>query len=319
MMKDIKTILAPIDFSASSARALDYAQMVATRFGAAIHLVHVCEVASMATASMDAYAIAYADWSQRLGDEAERELAGIAAGIHGIKTSTEILFGNPARCIVTAATTNEADLIVMGTHGNGPIAHVVMGNVAERVVRTAPCPVLTVREVAAREPGAVEWHRPQARAAQMVAGLVMAVVLSPWLAAGAAAQGVPPLPAPAPVVAEQEAEMRQQVTGGATFRTYCATCHGTTARGDGPLAVNMRRKPADLTEIAKRNGGLFPTDMVFRTIDGRQPVRGHSGPDMPAWGDTFMKSRNGGNTDSVRQTIESLVRYLESMQTRPVQ
>ena len=100
MTRDIKTILAPVDFSASSARALDYAQMVAKRFGAAIHLVHVCEVPSMATASMDAYAIAYSDWSQRLGDEAERELARIAAGIQDIRTSTEILFGNPARCIV---------------------------------------------------------------------------------------------------------------------------------------------------------------------------------------------------------------------------
>ncbi|MDO8678209.1 MAG: universal stress protein [Acidobacteriota bacterium] len=311
-MREIKTILVPVDFSAGSAWALDYAQMVAKRFGAAIHLVHVCEVPSMATASMDVYAIAYSDFSQRLGDEAERELAGIAAGIQGVKTSTEILFGNPARCIVTAATTNNADLIVMGTHGHGPIAHVVMGNVAERVVRTAPCPVLTVRE-----PRAADWHKPHARVAQMVAGLVMAVVLSPWLTTGVAAQVVPP-PAPAPVVADPVTEMRQRITGGATFRTYCASCHGTAARGDGPLAENMRRKPADLTEIAKRNGGLFPTDMVFRTIDGRQPVRGHGGADMPVWGDTFMKSREGGDADTVRETIESLVRFLESLQTRPV-
>ena len=94
MMREIKTILTPVDFSAGSAWALDYAQIVAKRFDAAIHLVHVCEVPSMATASMDAYAIAYSDFSQRLGDEAERELTRIAAGIQGIKTSTEILFGN---------------------------------------------------------------------------------------------------------------------------------------------------------------------------------------------------------------------------------
>ena len=179
MMREIKTILAPTDFSASSARALDYAQMVAKRFGAAIHLVHVCEVPSMATASMDAYAIAYSDWSQRLGDEAEHELARIAAGIQGIKITAEVLFGNPARGIVTAAATNEADLIVMATHGHGPIAHVVMGNVAERVVRTAPCPVLTVRDGEAREPRAVEWHNRHAHAAQMVAGFALAVLLSP--------------------------------------------------------------------------------------------------------------------------------------------
>ena len=179
MTRDIKTILAPIDFSGSSARALDYAQMVAKRFGAAIHLVHVCEVPSMATASMDASAVAYSDFSQRLGDEAERQLAGIAAGVQGIKTSTEILFGNPARCIVTAATTNEADLIVMGTHGHGPIAHVVMGSVAERVVRTAPCPVLTVHEGAVREPRAEWHHKPRVGVPEMVAAVALAAVLSP--------------------------------------------------------------------------------------------------------------------------------------------
>src|SRR3990172_6280964 len=88
MTKEIKTILVPIDFSANAARALDYAQMLAKRFGAAIHLVHVCEVPSMATASMDAYAIAYSDWSQRLADEAERELTRVAAGVHDAKVST---------------------------------------------------------------------------------------------------------------------------------------------------------------------------------------------------------------------------------------
>ncbi len=313
MMREIKTILAPVDFSAGSAWALDYAQMVAKRFGAAIHLVHICEVPSMATASMDAYAIAYSDFSQRLGDEAEHQLAGIAAGIQDIRTSTEILFGNPARCIVTAANTNNADLIVMGTHGHGAIAHVVMGNVAERVVRTAPCPVLTVRE-----PKAAEWHKANPRPAQMIAALVMAVLLTPWLAIGATAQEVTPPQTPAAVVTDAGTETRQRVTGRATFSLYCATCHGTTARGDGPLASNMRRKPSDLTEIAKRNGGLFPSDMVFRTIDGRQPVRGHGGADMPVWGDTFMKSREGGDANAVRETIESLVRYLESLQNRPV-
>ena len=79
----------------------------------------------------------------------------------------------------------------------------------------------------------------------------------------------------------------------------------------------MKRKPSNLTEIAKRNGGEFPTDLVFRTVDGRQPVRGHGGPDMPAWGDMFLKSREGGDANSVRDTIGSLVEYLHSLQTPP--
>ncbi|MEO8681711.1 MAG: universal stress protein [Vicinamibacterales bacterium] len=149
MTKDIKTILVPLDFSASSNSALDYAVMLAERFTAALHLVHVCEVPTMMT--MDAYAVASLDWNQKLGAAAERELETVAARLNDKKVSTEVLFGNPARCIVTAATTNQADLVVMGTHGHGAVMHLLMGNVAERVVRTAPCPVLTVREAAAAD------------------------------------------------------------------------------------------------------------------------------------------------------------------------
>lgn len=145
-------ILVPVDFSTNSARALDYAIALARQFDADLHLVHVCEVPSMATVSMDAYAIAYQDWSRQLGDEAGRQLERLREGLAGVRVSTEVLFGSPARTIVSAAADNRADLIVMGTHGHGPVMHMVMGNVAERVVRLATCPVLTVREP--REPEA---------------------------------------------------------------------------------------------------------------------------------------------------------------------
>jgi mono/diheme cytochrome c family protein len=112
--------------------------------------------------------------------------------------------------------------------------------------------------------------------------------------------------------------MQQAVAGGELFRTYCAVCHGSGARGDGPLATSMTRKPADLTEIAKRNGGVFPSELVFRTIDGKKPVRGHGGPDMPVWGDAFARSRDGGSEEKVKQMIDSLVNYLESIQARVV-
>lgn len=291
-------ILVPLDFSASSTRALDYACAIARKFDAALHLVHVCEVPSMMTGSMDAYAIAYTDWSQRLGEEAERELEKLRRRLAGVKVSTEVLFGNPARAIVTAARTNDADLIVMGTHGHGPVMHVVMGNVAERVVRTADCPVLTVR--GPRDAGV---GRKKKAAAVAAAVALIGVLLTPL---DAAAQ----TPAPA--------QAQQSIAGGELFRTYCAACHGPAARGDGPLASSMTRKPADLTEIAKRNGGLFPSELVFRTIDGRKPVRGHGGPDMPVWGDAFARSRDGGDPDRVRRMIDALVSFLESIQARTV-
>jgi len=153
MTPEIKSILVPVDFSSNSDRALEYAQMLATRFSASLHLVHVCEVPSLSTGSMDAYAIAYTNWSQQLGDEAERELVKVVARLGSVVVTTEVLFGNPARVVVDAATRRHSDLIVMGTHGHGALMHAVMGNVAERVVRTAPCPVLTVREPRAAAPG----------------------------------------------------------------------------------------------------------------------------------------------------------------------
>jgi hypothetical protein len=79
----------------------------------------------------------------------------------------------------------------------------------------------------------------------------------------------------------------------------------------------MIKKPANLTEIAKRNGGAFPSDMVFRTIDGRHPVKGHGGPDMPVWGDAFSNSREAGDQERVKAVIQSLVDYLEAIQLRP--
>ena len=145
MTPDIKRILVPLDFSANSTRALDYAHGLALKLDAAIHLIHVCEVPGMSIGSMDAYAIAYSDWSQRLGEEAECHLTEIKNRLRGVEATTEVLFGNPAAAIVDAANANDADLIVMGTHGHGALMHVMMGNVAERVVRAAVCPVLTVR------------------------------------------------------------------------------------------------------------------------------------------------------------------------------
>ncbi len=295
MTPDIKRILVPIDFSTSSRRALDYAAGMARQFNASLHLVHVCEAPSMITASMGAHAIAYTDWSQRLGEEAERELVKITTALNGLTVTTEVLFGGVPTAIVEAAAADHADLIVMGTHGHGAIMHLMMGNVAERVVRTAPCPVLTVREPRERE---VMKHQVS-RLAVGAAALFAALLLAPAMAA---AQEVTP--------------MKQTTPGAEVFRTYCAACHGTSARGDGPLASSMNRKPANLTEIAKRNGGVFPSDLVFRTIDGRQPVRGHGGPEMPVWGDAFMRSREAGDAVSAKQVIETLVAYLESLQLR---
>jgi mono/diheme cytochrome c family protein len=233
-----------------------------------------------------------------LGEQADIELRREAAGVTDVKVTTEVLYGNPARAIVDAAAANGADLIVMGTHGHGAAMHLVVGNVAERVVRTAPCPVVTVRQPSVRE----EKEGTVKKLAIAGAAALAAVLL---------------LPAVASAQAEQPQQFKQVTTGAEVYRTYCATCHGTSGRGDGPLASSMNRKPANLLEIAKRNGGVFPAEMVFKTIDGRTPVRGHGGPDMPVWGEAFQKSREAGDQQRVNSVIQSLVDYIDSIQVRP--
>jgi mono/diheme cytochrome c family protein len=117
----------------------------------------------------------------------------------------------------------------------------------------------------------------------------------------------------------EQAVMNNAPMGAELYRMYCASCHGVTARGDGPLAASMRRAPPNLTEIVKRHKGAYPGELVFKIIDGRQRVPGHGGPDMPVWGDAFMRTSDATNESSVRFRIQALVDYLETMQARDTQ
>jgi mono/diheme cytochrome c family protein len=107
-----------------------------------------------------------------------------------------------------------------------------------------------------------------------------------------------------------------EVSGQAIFKTYCASCHGPEAKGDGPIAKHLRMAPPDLTRLAQSNHGKFEADKVHRIIDGRDPVKGHGGPDMPVWGDAFRQSHEGYSEEKVRARIAALVDYLESMQSK---
>jgi mono/diheme cytochrome c family protein len=117
----------------------------------------------------------------------------------------------------------------------------------------------------------------------------------------------------------QQTPNNNAALGSYLFKTYCASCHGTSARGDGPLASAMRRRPANLVEIASRNKGTFPSELVYKIIDGRTKVSGHGGPDMPVWGDAFMRTAEGTDEASIRYRIQALVDYLQSIQARDTQ
>jgi mono/diheme cytochrome c family protein len=103
--------------------------------------------------------------------------------------------------------------------------------------------------------------------------------------------------------------------GSQLFRTYCATCHGTTGRGNGPMAEQLRRMPPDLTQYTARNGGVFPSERVHRIIDGRD-VPSHGDPAMPVWGDAFRRGRGDSSEESVRARIDAIVKYLAGIQER---
>jgi mono/diheme cytochrome c family protein len=141
-----------------------------------------------------------------------------------------------------------------------------------------------------------------------------------WVAclASAALFGVT-LVAGGPQAAQAQTTQNHAALGGYLFKTYCATCHGTSARGDGPHAESMRRRPANLTEISKRNKGTYPADLVFQIIDGRQKVSGHGGPDMPVWGDAFLRTSDASDEASVKHRIQALVDYLATLQAQDTQ
>lgn len=143
----LKTILVPVDFSTFSDKALDYAIAFSEQFGAAIVLLHVVEPMVYPESYM-AIPTVNEDINDSLTKAAEEKLAVQRKHIRlddaKVKTTTRL--GRPYVEIAEAAKEVAADLIILGTHGHTGLKHVLLGSTAERVVRYAPCPVLTVRD-----------------------------------------------------------------------------------------------------------------------------------------------------------------------------
>lgn len=132
-------ILVPTDFSACSATALDYARILAARFGASLHLLHVLENDFLRPMVVD---------PQTLETGTLRQLWDLLTAEDLKRGAVPVVLRSDAvaEAIVSYARSGGIDLIVMGTHGRSGVAHLLKGSVAERVVRTAPCMVLTDRE-----------------------------------------------------------------------------------------------------------------------------------------------------------------------------
>ena len=146
-MEQIKKILVPIDFSDYSKNALKYATQFAKQFNAKIYLVYVVEpIIYPADFSMGQVAIPSADID--LHSRAEEELTKLSKDIVSGNLQVEILIktGKPFVEIIETASANDIDLIIIATHGHTGVEHLLFGSTAEKVVRKAPCPVLTLRE-----------------------------------------------------------------------------------------------------------------------------------------------------------------------------
>ena len=147
-MSPIRRILVPVDFSESSRAALDYAVGLARGFDAQVDVLHVWEVPSFAPPGTVMFTSGGTPLPNIVRTAAEEALEGFvsAAAKRGVAVhSSRTEQGHPVQAIIEAATSGKYDLIVLGTHGRTGLSRALIGSVAERVVRHAPCPTLTVR------------------------------------------------------------------------------------------------------------------------------------------------------------------------------
>jgi nucleotide-binding universal stress UspA family protein len=145
-MVRLKRILVPTDFSESAHHALRYAISLAQEFHAEIGLLHVVEDMAVGYAS-DLFPVPMAEVFQEVSAYARKELAALAAEVRsrGVEAREHVAQGKPSAEIVRIAREDAVDMIIMGTHGRGVLDHALFGSTTERVVRKAPCPVLTCR------------------------------------------------------------------------------------------------------------------------------------------------------------------------------
>ena len=105
-------------------------------------------------------------------------------------------------------------------------------------------------------------------------------------------------------------------SGQELFQKFCASCHGKSAKGDGPIAKSLKTPPADLTLIARRYGGTFPVKRIEEIVDGRVKVDAHGPSAMPVWGEEFTRAEAGDPAAErdTAQVIGKIVEYLKSVQ-----
>jgi mono/diheme cytochrome c family protein len=157
-------------------------------------------------------------------------------------------------------------------------------------------------------------HRVNDSKSRSAPTLISAVALAiAWLAACASSSGKDAAPTETPA---GSSDARTLAEGQRLFRMSCASCHGTDARGKGPVAPILAVPVPDLTLIAARRGGSFPADDIYRIVDGQADLGAHGPRHMPVWGyELFGEDADDEAAHrAATEKIDSVVRFLHSVQ-----
>jgi nucleotide-binding universal stress UspA family protein len=166
----INRIVVPVDFSESSERAVSYAAALARRLGASLHLIHALEPPALTRGPLEFYESASAEHLNDVYWTARRRLNALSQKLAlRVATSKEVRPGLASEVITAAVIDLGADLVIMSTHGRTGLSHLLLGSVAEQVVRSAVCPVLMIRDG-----GQVHVHRPTSGESTNAADMVRA-------------------------------------------------------------------------------------------------------------------------------------------------
>lgn len=146
MASTFTRILVPVDFGAESTAAFRAAVSLARSVQASIHLLHIAKDPFVAVSTPEVYGIDWAALRSDITKEANARLTALADMAGEVCVTCDVLIGRPADAIIQVAEHMRPDLIVMGTHGRGALGRMLLGSIAERVIRVASCPVMTVRD-----------------------------------------------------------------------------------------------------------------------------------------------------------------------------
>ncbi len=124
-----------------------------------------------------------------------------------------------------------------------------------------------------------------------------------------------PVLAQAPEVKRVPAKYTSPASGAEMYKAYCASCHGLSGKGDGPVAAALKTPVPDLTQLSAHHKGAFPTARVTQVIEGQVGVQSHGLPDMPVWGPVF-RSLDNSKEPVARIRAANLAKHIESLQAK---